>query len=112
MRTMRTLRSRPTMNEKLNWQGTLVAIQPRIRMTRSFDERSRSYLGCVLRILGIIGEEEREFVAGIGESAQAKFRFRAGDVLAGRAADPLARLVQSGIRGRATFQWDKRGRVR
>ena len=25
------------MDEKIDWQGTLVAIQPRIRLTRSFD---------------------------------------------------------------------------
>jgi hypothetical protein len=30
------------------WQGTLVGIQPRIRLTRSFDERSHTYLGAVL----------------------------------------------------------------
>ena len=77
------------MNEKLNWQGTLVAIQPRIRLTRSFDERSHSYLGYALRIQGNIGEEEREFLVGIGEAAQAKHRFRAGDILAGR-AEPVA----------------------
>jgi hypothetical protein len=28
------------MNEKLNWQGTLLAIQPRIRLMRLFDKRS------------------------------------------------------------------------
>ena len=26
------------------WQGTLVGIQPQIRLTRSFDERSHTYL--------------------------------------------------------------------
>ena len=33
------------MAEKLTWQGTLVSVQPRIRLTRSFDERTHSYLG-------------------------------------------------------------------
>jgi hypothetical protein len=77
------------MIQKLPWQGTLLAIQPRIRLTRSFDERSHSYLGYALRIVGIIGEEEREFTTGIGEAAQATHQFRAGDILAGR-AEPVA----------------------
>jgi hypothetical protein len=79
------------MTEKINWQGTLIAIQPRIRLMRSFDQRSHSYLGYALRVQGIIGDEERTFLIGIGEAAQAKHQFRAGDVLAGRAevvADP------------------------
>jgi len=77
------------MSEKLNWQGTLVAIQPRIRLTRSFDQRSHNYLGFALRIQGSIGDEEREFLVGIGKAAHAKHRFRAGDVLTGR-AEPVA----------------------
>ena len=40
---------------KLAWQGTLLAIQPRIRLTRSFDERSHTYLGYALRLDGAIG---------------------------------------------------------
>ena len=85
------------MNEKLNWQGTLVAIQPRIRLTRSFDQRSHSYQGYALRIQGTIGTDEREFLIGIGEAAQAKHQFQAGDVLAGRAepvADPKLESVE------------------
>ncbi len=77
------------MNEKLDWQGTLLAIQPRIRLTRSFDQRSHSYLGYALRIQGTIGDEERAFSVGIGQAAQTKHKFRAGDVLSGR-AEPVA----------------------
>lgn len=85
------------MTEKINWQGTVVAIQPRIRLMRSFDQRSHSYLGYALRLQGIIGDEERTFLIGIGEAAQAKHQFRAGDVLAGRAeavADPRMESVE------------------
>ncbi len=77
------------MSEKLHWQGELIAIQPRIRLTRSFDQRSHSYLGFALRVQGIIGEDEREFLVGIGGAAQAKHQFRAGDILSGR-AEPVA----------------------
>jgi len=71
------------MSEKLKWQGELISIQPRIRLTRSFDERSHTYLGYSLRIKGVIGSEEREFLIGIGKAAQAKYALRAGDVVSG-----------------------------
>jgi hypothetical protein len=31
--------------EKIGWQGVLLSVQPRIRLTRSFDQRSHTYLG-------------------------------------------------------------------
>lgn len=85
------------MNEKLDWRGALLAIQPRIRLTRSFDERSHSYLGYALRIQGIIGDDARKFLVGIGEAAHTKHQFRAGDVVSGRAepvADPKMETVE------------------
>jgi hypothetical protein len=69
--------------EKLSWEGKVVAVQPRIRLIRSFDERSHNYLGYALRISGTVGGEEREFTIGIGKAAQAKHQFRAGDVVSG-----------------------------
>lgn len=45
--------------------------------------RSHSYQGYALRIQGILGTDVREFLVGIGEAAQAKQRFQAGDVLTG-----------------------------
>ena len=77
------------MDEKIAWQGTLVSAQPRIRLTRSFDERSHSYLGYALRVQGVIGEEERDFLVGIGKAAHAKHQFRMGDVVSGK-AQPVA----------------------
>jgi hypothetical protein len=68
---------------KLAWQGTLLAIQPRIRLTRSFDERSHTYLGYALRLDGAIGERRGGFLVGIGSGTQAKHRFRAGDIVQG-----------------------------
>jgi hypothetical protein len=32
------------MAEKIPWQGTVLSVQPRIKLMRSFDERSHSYL--------------------------------------------------------------------
>ena len=74
---------KPIQPTKLSWQGKLLSVQPRIRLLRSFDERSHSYLGYALRIDGMIGEESREFLIGIGKAAQAKHQFQAGDVVSG-----------------------------
>ena len=54
-------------------------------------QRSHSYLGYVLQIDGVIGDEERMFTVGIGRAAQAKHAFRYGDQVTGvcvPAADP------------------------
>ncbi len=66
--------------EKAPWSGRVVSVQPRIRLTRSFDERSHSYLGFCLVIEGIIHDEELEFSIGIGKVAQQKHQLRIGDV--------------------------------
>ena len=74
---------------KLVWEGQVVAVQPRIRLLRSFDQRSHSYLGYALRAEGLIGGEKREFLVGIGKGAQAKHCFRIGDTVSGLAEPVL-----------------------
>jgi len=79
------------MERKLEWQGEVIGIQPRIRLLRSFDERSHNYLGYLLRVQGSFGQESREFIVAIGKAAQAKHQFRAGDRAKGKGmpvADP------------------------
>ena len=71
-------------NSKLSWQGTVVAVQPRIQLTRSFDQRHHTYLGYALRVRGSIGQDETEFLVGIGKAAQAKHHFQTGDAVGGR----------------------------
>jgi len=68
---------------KLSFQGTLISVQPRIRLLRSFDQRSHQYLGYALRVNDMIGNKQREFLVGIGKGAQNKNIFRAGDVVSG-----------------------------
>ena len=68
---------------KLSFQGTLTSIQPRIRLLRSFDQRNHGYLGYVLRINGVIADQQREFLIGIGKGSQNKLLFRSGDVISG-----------------------------
>lgn len=66
------------MTAKLNWTGRIVSVQPRIRLTRSFDQRSHTYLGYCLTMYGFIHDEATEFSVGIGKAAQAKHEFQVG----------------------------------
>jgi len=70
--------------DKISWSGKVVSIQPRIRLMRSFDQRAHSYLGYTLTIEGVVGEEERTFVVGIGKGTQVRHQFQAGDLISGR----------------------------
>ncbi len=77
-------------NAKLNmnksaWSGRIVAVQPRIRLMRSFDERHHSYQGYVLRVEGTFGDEPGGFLIAIGKAAHEKHRFQAGMEVSGLA---------------------------
>lgn len=65
---------------KLTWEGEILSVHPRIRLTRSFDHRSHTYLGYALSLQGSVGSEARAFSVGIGKAAQAKHAFRVGDI--------------------------------
>jgi len=75
-----------TSMDKVTWSGRIVAVQPRIRLTRSFDQRSHSYLGFVLRVDGICGGEAGEFLIAVGEGAHEKHRLQAGIEVKGQSA--------------------------
>ncbi|HUM44327.1 MAG TPA: hypothetical protein PKI14_15390 [Fervidobacterium sp.] len=68
---------------KVSFQGIIVSVQPRIRLIRSFDERSHNYLGYALVIRGLVDDDEREFSVGIGKAAQKKHDFCVGDEITG-----------------------------
>ena len=74
---------------KLSFNGTITSIQPRIRLTRSFDEASHTYLGYAIKITGTIDSQEtipsnqNTFSIGIGKAAQAKFNFKVNDIISG-----------------------------
>lgn len=85
------------MAEKIPWSGVLIAVQPRIRLTRSFDQRHHSYLGYTLRVRGRIGSEQRDFLLGVGEGTHSKHHFQASNTAAGDAlplADPRLETVE------------------
>lgn len=66
------------MTLKLPWRGVVTLVQPRIRLLRSFDQRSHNYLGYVLRLDGEVGGEHREFTVATGKAAQAKHEIMVG----------------------------------
>jgi len=71
------------MVEKSAWSGRVTSVQPRIRLTRSFDESTHSYLGYWLFIDGVIDGQPCEFSIGIGKGAHHKHQFRVGDEVRG-----------------------------
>jgi hypothetical protein len=82
---------------KIPWQGVLLSVQPRIRLTRSFDQRSHTYLGYALKVSGRVGREAREFIVGVGQGAHTKHHFRAGNAVSGDALpvpDPRFETVE------------------
>jgi len=72
--------------EKIAWTGRITAVQPRIRLIRSFNERYHNYLGYVLRLEGIYGDESGVFHIAVGKGAHAKHQFHSGMELSGRSA--------------------------
>jgi hypothetical protein len=95
---------------KSNFRGEVLAIQPRIRLARTYDQRQHMYLGYAIAMRGEVDGVERGFAVGIGPGAQTKLVLRAGDALRGQAepvADPrlepveFYRAVKLEILGRA-----------
>jgi hypothetical protein len=71
------------VEEPVPWEGRVDSVQPRIRLMRSFDERSHSYLGYVLKLTGTCDRDSRAFSVAVGPAAHAKHGFRAGDRVSG-----------------------------
>ncbi len=84
--------------KKIAWSGRIKAVQPRIRLMRSFDERHHSYQGYVLRVDGTCGDESGEFLIAVGKAAHEKHQFRAGMVVSGSSVPvPDPRLETAGF---------------
>lgn len=72
------------MTKKISFDGRVLGVQPRIRLTRSFDPRSHSYLGYVLRLSGYVDDRrEMFFTIGLGKAAYAKHEIEVGDDVSG-----------------------------
>ena len=71
---------------KINWQGEIVAIQPRTRVWRYLtDNRTHYHIGYNLFLIGDNSDEKKQFSVAISEKQQLKGLFRIGDVLEGTA---------------------------
>ena len=84
------------MDTKLTFKGTIISIQPRIRLTRSFDEASHTYLGYAITLEGEINNQHTTFSISIGKAAHAKHQFKVNDVISGECIpvpDPELELV-------------------
>jgi len=68
---------------KLSFRGVIISIQPRIRLTRSFDQAYHNYLGYAIKINGTIENQPTTFSIGIGKTVQAKFHLRVNNVISG-----------------------------
>jgi len=82
---------------RIPWHGMLLSVQPRIRLTRSFDQRSHTYLGYALKVRGRVASEAREFLVGVGQVAHTKHHFRVGNAVSGDALpvpDPRLESVE------------------
>nr|WP_320025770.1 hypothetical protein [uncultured Acetobacterium sp.] len=55
---------------KSTFKGTIISIQPRICLTRSFDESFHTYLSYAIKLEGKLDGEESTFSIGIGEAAR------------------------------------------
>ena len=77
------------MSDELDWTGRLISVQPRIRLTRSFDARHHTYLGYALHMYGRIGDEQRHFSVGVGRAAHDQHQFQVGQGIAGQ-AEPVS----------------------
>lgn len=71
------------MDTKSTFKGTIISIQPRIRLTRSFDEASHTYLGYAIILEGELDNINTTFSIGIGKAAHAKHQFKVNDVISG-----------------------------
>ena len=71
---------------KIEWEGTIVSIQPRTRVWRYVtDNRTHYYLGYNLFLDGIADDVECRFGVAISEKQQFSNGFRIGDHLKGTA---------------------------
>jgi hypothetical protein len=71
------------MDTKSTFKGRIISIQPRIRLTRSFDEASHTYLGYAITLDGEIDDQNTTFSIGIGKAAHAKYQFKVNNVISG-----------------------------
>jgi hypothetical protein len=71
------------MDTKSTFKGTIISIQPRIRLERPFDEASHKYPGYAITLKGEVDTQHMTFSIGIGKATHAKHQFKVNDVISG-----------------------------
>ncbi len=71
------------MMEKLKFAGSVKAVQPRIRLGRSFDQFQHNYMGYAILVEGSLADELSVIWVGIGKGAQSKHQFKVNDQISG-----------------------------
>lgn len=79
----------------LPFAGRITSVQPRVMLTRSFDEKDYSYRGFTLRIDGEVDGVEAQFSVGIGAAVQSRFGFRVNDLVSGRCRPITDKRIES-----------------
>ena len=64
--------SEETLVKRLPCQSVLLSVQPRIRLTRSFDQRGHTYLGYALKVRVRVGSKAREVLVGVAQGADTR----------------------------------------
>lgn len=67
--------------DKSTFIDTIISIQPRIRLTKSFDEASHTYLGYDIKSENNLDDQQTIFSIGIGKAAHAKHQFKVNDII-------------------------------
>lgn len=110
----------PVMDRKTIFTGTIISVQPRIRLTRSFDEASHSYLGYAITLEDELDNTNTTYSIGIGKAAHVKHQFKVNDVISGECVPVLdpdmepveyykvskLKVISSGITGRNSSPWE------
>lgn len=98
------------MLAKLTWEGRVTSVEPRIRLTRSFDQRYHTYLGYNLRLSGSVEGQQRDFTVAIGRSAHEKHQVRVGDLVRAESSSvPDKRLEMAEFYKTSGFKVVERG---
>lgn len=106
--------------DKVSFIGTIKSIQPRIRLTRSFDESNHTYLGYAIKMKGELADQATTFSIGIGKGAHAKHQLKVNDIISGECLpvpDPTTESVdyykvsklakvEEGEQGRLSAPWE------
>ena len=106
--------------EKSTFTGKIISIQTRIRLTRSFDESSHTYLGYAITLEGELDNTNTTFSIGIGKAAHVKHQFKVNDVISGECVpvpDPdmepvefykvsKLKVISTGEQGSTSSPWE------